>query len=500
MNQRRKGIVLGYVYIIVQTVVTLAYTPLLLKGIGQAEYGLYQIVGSIAAYMTIIESMLTSSAIRFFCAAKAKDDHGEMSATLGVARLLYRGASILVAFLGVFATFLFVIAYSSSMTGGELQEGIFLLIVLFANIIMNMLNYTTSVIISSFERFVFLKLADLISVICQPLVVLLVINSYPYALTITVVQFVVSAIFWICKRLYADKTIGIKPAGRHYSWLEVKPLLTFSATIAIAMVADIIFAKTDQLIIGGIIGTSAVAVYSVGYQIYSCYSSLGTVVTSMFIPHLSELATREDALIRFSELWTKTGRMAYFIITAILLGFIFFGMEFIYLWVGEGYEAAYWVGLLMMAAYYIDIIQKLSLSILQVLNRYSFRAAVYVGSALANIVLTLIFTNLFGIIGAALSSAVVLFAGSGLIMNVYYKKVIGLDVRYFWLQIAKATRGIPLLIVGALLIQHIEVAGNFPTFMVHVLSFAVLYVAYAFVSMNVDEKALVKSLMKGGIR
>ncbi len=496
MNQRKAGVILGYAYIITQTLVMLAYTPLLLRGIGQSEYGLCQLVGSIAAYMTIIESMLTSSALRFFCIAKADNDTEGMENTLGLARMLYRCAAVLMVVLSFLAVAFFVIVYSPTLSEAETQEGVILLAVLFANIVMNMLNYITTVAISAYERFAFLKAMDLASVVVQPGLVLILIQGYPCALTITAVQFVVSAVMWVCKRVYVKKKIGIRPVVHQKGWAAVKPLLAFSATIAVAMVADIIFAKTDQLVIGGILGTSAVAVYSVGYQIYSCYSSLGTVLSSVFMPHLSDIAKNEGSRGLLSDVWIKTGRLAFFIITAILAGFVFFGMEFIDLWVGPGYEAAYWVGILMMGAYYVDILQKLALTILQVLDKYTFRAAVYVASAVANIPLTFVLTDMFGVVGAALSSAIVLVVGSGLVMNVYYTRVIGLDVARFWREVAMAARGIPAVCLVSIVIGQLETGNAVVGFLLHVALFALVYAAAAYVCANNEERALVRNLGK----
>ena len=53
MNKRRAGAIVSYLYSITQVIVNLIYVPLLLGGIGQSEYGLYQTIGSIIAYLSI---------------------------------------------------------------------------------------------------------------------------------------------------------------------------------------------------------------------------------------------------------------------------------------------------------------------------------------------------------------------------------------------------------------------------------------------------------------
>ena len=55
MNQIKAGAVLNYVIIGLNTLVGLAYTPYMLRCLGQNEYGLYSLVASIIAYLTIID-------------------------------------------------------------------------------------------------------------------------------------------------------------------------------------------------------------------------------------------------------------------------------------------------------------------------------------------------------------------------------------------------------------------------------------------------------------
>ena len=84
MNKRRSGAVISYLYSITQIIVNLLYVPLLLSGIGQAEYGLYQMVGSIIAYLTIINTTFSAGAVRFYSKYYVLGDEDGMANTLGI--------------------------------------------------------------------------------------------------------------------------------------------------------------------------------------------------------------------------------------------------------------------------------------------------------------------------------------------------------------------------------------------------------------------------------
>ena len=44
INERKSGALLSYLSIIISTLVQLLYTPLLIRMLGQSEYGLYSLV------------------------------------------------------------------------------------------------------------------------------------------------------------------------------------------------------------------------------------------------------------------------------------------------------------------------------------------------------------------------------------------------------------------------------------------------------------------------
>ena len=59
------GAILGYVNMIVSLLVSFLYTPILLKHLGQSEYGLYALVASIIGYLSVLDMGFGNAMIRF---------------------------------------------------------------------------------------------------------------------------------------------------------------------------------------------------------------------------------------------------------------------------------------------------------------------------------------------------------------------------------------------------------------------------------------------------
>ena len=114
---------------------------------------------------------------------------------------------------------------------------------------------------------------------------------------------------------------------------------------------------------------------------------------------------------------------------------------------GVGFKEAYFVALVIMTPFTIDLIQNLGITVMQVMDKYHFRGYVYLLCALLNIPLTACLLR-YGLIGAAASTAIASFIGNGLIMNWYYKVKLGLDIKGFWKSMAGV--GFPIIVFTAL--------------------------------------------------
>ena len=86
----------SYIYSFVSIVVSLVYVPLLLNGIGEEEYGLYQLVGSVMSYIVSINGVLSAGVGRFYCMYRAEGESNEAQNVLGIAKRLYVVISIIV--------------------------------------------------------------------------------------------------------------------------------------------------------------------------------------------------------------------------------------------------------------------------------------------------------------------------------------------------------------------------------------------------------------------
>ena len=451
MSERKKGAILSYIQVVLSVAVSVIYVPILLRYLGQSEYGLYQIVGSFFSYISVFESCMSTGVLRNYCNALGSQDREAADVTLSMAKVIYRVMAVLMAIVGVVVLFAFRRFYASSFSAAEMKESSAILLLLFANMMVTMLGSVYLTIITGHEKFTFLKVLAIIIQVAQPFFVILCVRKIPYAITVSTVIVVLNVLTVLMRYLYVTHKLKIKIVKKKKNRKVIREIVGLSATILLGCIADQIFWKTDQVILGKLFSTAVVAVYSVGAQIYMMYMQFGTQIASVFYPKVSILYQEENGNQKVSDLFVRVGRVTFMIIMLILSGFIVFGKEFLLIWVGEGYTD--YVAIVVMIPFSVDLAQNLALAILQVKKQYGFRAKIYLLSAMINVVTTVILTSYFGIIGAAISTGLSMFITSGLIMNWYYLKKASLDIVKFWKESFKVIAASMAIMILALLIK-----------------------------------------------
>ena len=148
ISERKIGAILSYLNIILQTAVNFLYIPLLLYYIGQEEFGLYQLIGTLIAYLSIVDFGLSSMVIRFYAKYWALGDEDSAENILAIARRGYVVICLLLLFVGgVFYQFL-PQWFGDSLSEAELSEGLAIYLLLLFNFAITMLGMVYQAVIN----------------------------------------------------------------------------------------------------------------------------------------------------------------------------------------------------------------------------------------------------------------------------------------------------------------------------------------------------------------
>ncbi len=496
MNERKIGIVISYLNIILHAVIGFIYVPLLLHYIGKSEYGLYQLIGSFIAYFSIMDFGLTAAVVRFYAKYKAVNDNLGMENILAVAARGYGIIALILFIAGVICYINLDVIFAASMTIAELATAKTLFLLLLFNIVITLTTMMFRAVINANEKFLFLKGTETLQMVLQPVLVVLILQQYPSAVAVAIVQTFLNICLIIARVYYCFIKLKIKIKFHYLDKQLLNDIKKLALSVFVVVLIDQVFFKTNQIILGIVSGTAAVAVYSISSLIYMNYMALSTAISGVYLPHVTEIVAKNEPVKKLSDLFIKIGRYQYYLLALVASGFIIFGRDFINIWAGKDFEESYWITLLIIIPFTIDLIQNIGLSIMQAQNRYDFRAKVYFAMGLFNLCLAIPLAKHYGGIGCAFATGLSMFLGNGLIMNWYYRKVTKLDILRFWKEIGKISIYVMSLTLVGYGLYNYQNVDSITEFIIAIAVYTVIYsfVIYTF-CMNLSEKEKVAKFL-----
>ena len=490
-NQIKIGAVLSYIVIGLNMIIGIAYTPFLTKMLGQSEYGLYSLVASVISYLTILDLGFGNAIVIYTSKYIAKNDKENENKLHGMFLIIYIIIGIIA---GVIGTILFLNVdklFGNSMTIEELQKAKVLMGILTFNLIITFPFSIFSSIITAYEKFIFNKILNIVRILLAPLIMIpLLIMGYK-SIALAVVTTIIHIICLLTNMIFCFKKLDIKLKFKGFDIKILKEIFAYSFFIFLNTIIDKINWNLDNFVLGTISGTVAVAVYAVAAQFNSMYLSFSTAISGVLLPKVAKMEAQNATDEEFTNIFIRTGRIQYIIMTLIITGFVIFGKFFITMLFGIEYEIAYYIACILMIPVTIPLIQNMGLNIIQAKNKYKFRTTVFLFIAIGNVFISIPLAKLYGGIGAAIGTSLALLIGQIIIMNIYYHKIIHINILKFWKEIFKMTIPVAISFLFGFVITRLMPQPSKLLFGIEIVIYTGLYSLLMWnFGMNTSEKDL----------
>lgn len=499
MNQLKAGAALNYVTIAINMAVGLLYTPYMLRMLGQSEYGLYSLAASLIAYLTVLDLGFGNAIVRYTAKFRAEGKTREQEEMFGMFLLLYLGIGALAIAAGAFLAANAEALFSARMTAAEVARTRAMLWLMTFNLAFTFPMSVWGSIMTAYERFVFQRLVAIVRSVLNPLVMvlLLAVGYKAVAMVVVTTLFNVATLlinFWYCRH-----RLRVRVRFGRFRWGFLREVSVYSLWIFLNAVMDRIYWSSGQFILGVCCGAAAIAVYAVSIQLTQMFMMFSTAISGVFLPRVTAMVARGGSEREISDLFVRTGRVQYIVMSFILSAFVVLGRPFIRLWAGEGYGEAYTYALLFFISLMPPLVQNLGVTILQARNQMRFRSLSYIAIAVASLAASIVGARHWGATGCAVATAGALLLGQGVVMNAYYRRRQALDIGRFWREILKMSlvpAGLCALSLWCISKARLDLARPVP-FLVAALAFTLIYGALFWrFSMNASERSLLLSPLR----
>ncbi len=500
-SQRKTGMLLSYGSSLLLAAVNIFLTPFLIRSLGEVEYGIYQSMASFAGYLVLINFGTGTVMTRYVSLYLGKGDKKNERNYIAMCLIITMGLALVIAAVSLVMYVFVDNIYAATITPQQMTKAKLLFLIVSLNVIVTLLAQAFQGIITAYEKFNFTGIWNISRVLLKVALLVSVFFIWKDSMVIALVDLFLSCLYAV---LCIGYCIKLKATPKLYKFDKkiFASSAMFSLAIMLQAVVNQVNSKVDITILGIMISQESVAKYAVAMQVFSIFSTLSTAAIAIYLPKFTKLiASGNTDGETITREMIAPSRIQTLVSGAIMFGFLVCGLDFIKVWMGEGFGLSWWIAIIILIPSFFMYTNGVVVSVLDAMQKRLVRSVVLASVAVANIFISIIFVHFFGEIGAPIGTAISTTIGSVIIMNIYYKKVIGIKLFMLFKGIFMGI--LPSLIFATLaaLPAVLLVPVGFTGLLVKGGIFAVVLIASLLLfGFNKEEKSLILKPLRRGKR
>ena len=300
----------------IPALVMLATVPLVVRGLGEAGYGVYSLVTAIVGYFAVIDINVTAGSVKYIAEHNAHRDDDSIAETVSFGTLAYAAIGLAGA-AGIYLGARWLVTGVFAVPPALTEEAVSTLrLAALGFLLGQMQNYLNSVP-QSLMRYNVSGRVEMVFGTLVPLATVGILMLGHGLFEVIALRVAASGIH--CLVLW--HAIRRLLPGLHWRWPGAATrarLLRFSSWSFLSRFAALSYAHADKLIIGALAGVSALAWYTVAATLANRVLGLSFRLSGVLFPAASALAARGE-LQRLDDAYLKATRYVVFLNAAILV-------------------------------------------------------------------------------------------------------------------------------------------------------------------------------------
>lgn len=496
-KEKKIGVVISYVSQGIYILTSIIYVPIILRLLGQEEYGLYQLAAAMISNLSLLSIGFDSAYIRYYSKYKITGNIDAIGKLNGMFISVFAVISAVCMVVGTFLTYNARLVLGTKLTEAEITKAKILMFILVITMAVSFMGKVFQAQISAHNRFIWLKMIELIANLINPFISLPLLLLGYGSVSLVCVTFTITVLSTLVNAYFVIKKLNEKFIFGKFDFKLLREMFGFVFYVFINILIEQINWSVDKFLLGRMRGTVSVAVYGVGSQIITIYRTIAGTIRSVFIPQINDMVVNRFDNKKMTELFCKLGRVIYIVTFLMLSGYIVFGTEFIILWAGKEYLNAYYVALFPMIVLLVSLIQSPGIDIQRAMNMHKARSIAYLLIAILNVIVSIKLIGMYGEIGAAIGTAISHVLGQGIFMNIYYHRRIGLNIIEFWKRILAFLPASACILCIGYIIKVVHIPLTWFELFIEVAIYVLCYlIVFMLFGINKQEKELIKNNIK----
>ncbi len=422
------GVTLSYLTTFVSLGVSLLLTPIIIRKLGQSDYGLYEAIGSFVNYLAVLDLGFGAVVTRYTAKYENEGDFEARDKFLYTCRNIYLVLCGVVLLLGTILFFFIDKAFGASFTAEELDRAHLLFVIVLVTTAISIYSQVYKGLLNGVQLFIWPRVIQLIKAVFSKVVSIAVLYMGANSVGFTGVMLAFEIVACLMLMHKAHSVVHFKKNKMPRK--QLVELFAFTSYLFILAIVSQIYWQIDKLVLGMFMGTISVAIYSAALNMENIMRNVSSSIRDVLIPKASRITKEQlESTSLTTDFMIKSGRIVLMVYGLMVVGLTIVGNKFFYLWLGEEYVPAVPILLILGYATLLPTVLLPGEELCKTFNKHGPLTLIYLFVSILNIVLTVVMVKAIGLYGAAYSTCIGLLVGNVVISLIYYNKVLHVDVK-----------------------------------------------------------------------
>jgi len=403
-----------YLVIGVEACLGVLLLPFNLAQLGAETYGLWMVAASITAYFSILDLGYGGALVKFVAQYRARQDARAINEILSTLFFLFTGVGVL-AWL-VAAGVAYHLDSFFDLSPAQAATGRAVLLIVSANVAAGFAFSVFGGVINGFQRYDLNNLVGLASSVVVALVNVAVLAAGYGLITLVAATTAVRLASYVVYRHNAYRVfpaLSVSPSLARSA--RLREVTGFSVFMLLLDWASKVNYSVDAIVIGAVLGTAQVAVWTVAQRLAEVSQRLTNQLNDVLFPAVvdSDTGNRPDRLQLILVQGTRLS-LAAVLPVAFTLGLL--ARPVVTGWVGPGFDGAVAVLQVLAVVVAIRVGTATANTVLKGAGKHRLLAVSNVLTAAGNLLLSLLLVRRFGLAGVAYGTLVPIASSSLLVL------------------------------------------------------------------------------------
>jgi O-antigen/teichoic acid export membrane protein len=404
-------------------------SPFILHRLGDAAFGIWVLIFSVTGYYGIFDLGIRSSVIRYISKLTAVEDKEGLAKFFNTSLATYT-------FIGLATTVVTVIAsrYVGSMFQIDptfLPTAHWLFLIVGLSVAIGFPLGIFAGMLEGLQRFYLLNFTNVIALVLRAILTVMALRRGYGLLTVGLITVLLPLLSSVARAVLVFRILPIPIGWKYVDRSVFSEMANYSGVTFVIQVAYKLRFKTDVIVIGKFLGSTAITQFSIGGRLVDYATEVVGSLAQIFLPMSSQSEAKGD-LNRLRKIFVAGNRACALVIFPVTAILAILGKSVIEAWVGRKYVAAsYPIMLVLLLPTTLILAQNATSRVIYGMAKHRTLAWITSIEGVANLILSIVLVRRMGVIGDAIGTAVPLSFTALYFTPRYLSRLLGVRVRTF---------------------------------------------------------------------